>query len=180
MGIWPRVAKWAFGRGWVKCRGVSEAGLRDGRAAHDAVHRRFGQVHAPGGGGTPGLATAHVLWMLSSTFTFAPLLSTATDHPFSSVAGGGGLGPFPRALDNLSGLHALSPWLPVTDAGTTLWTGFFTSPIRTAGLAHAALVQGAYAGVFLIAAVVDSADRTCSPEPREGIPGETRLSQRLQ
>jgi hypothetical protein len=118
--------------------------------------------------------------MLSSTFTFAPLLSTATDHPFSAVAGGGGLGPFSRALDNLSGLHALSPLLPVTTAGSTLWTGFFTSPIQTAGLAHGALVQGAYAGVFLIAAAVDSADRTCSPEPREGIPGDTRLSERLQ
>ena len=48
----------------------------------------------------------------------------------------------------------LSPPSPVTDAGTALWTGFFTSPMQTAGRAHPALVQGAYAGVFLMAAVV--------------------------
>jgi ABC-type transport system involved in multi-copper enzyme maturation permease subunit len=92
--------------------------------------------------------------MLGSTFAFALLLSTLTDRPFSAVAGGVGLGLFSRALDNIPGLHALSPWLPVTDAGTTLWTGFFTRPIQTAGLAHALLVQGAYTGVFLAAALI--------------------------
>ena len=44
--------------------------------------------------------------------------------------------------------------LPVTDAGTTLWTGFFTRPMHTAGLAHAVLVQAVYTGVFLIAATI--------------------------
>jgi ABC-2 type transport system permease protein len=101
-----------------------------------------------------GLATAYVLWMLSSTFAFALLLSTLTDRPFSAVAGGVGLGLFSRALDNIPGLHALSPWLPVTDAGTTLWIGFFTRPIQTAGLAHALLVQTAYTGVFLAGALL--------------------------
>ncbi len=100
------------------------------------------------------LASAYVLFMLSSTFAFALLLSTFTDRPFSAVAGGVGLGLFSRALDNIPGLHALSPWLPVTDAGTTLWTGFFTRPIQTAGLAHALLVQVAYTSVFLTAALI--------------------------
>jgi ABC-2 type transport system permease protein len=99
------------------------------------------------------LASAYVLWMLSSTFAFALLLSTFTDRPFSAVAGGVGLSLFSRALDNIPGLHALGPWLPVTDAGTTLWTGFFTRPIQTAGLAHALLVQAGYAAVFLAAAL---------------------------
>lgn len=100
------------------------------------------------------LATAYVLWMLSSTFAFALLLSTLTDRPFSAVAGGVGLGLFSRALDNIPGLHALSPWLPVTDSSSTLWTGFFTRPMHTAGLAHAVLVQAAYTAVFLSAAVM--------------------------
>jgi hypothetical protein len=78
--------------------------------------------------------------MLSSTFAFALLLSTLTERSFGAVGGGVGLGLFSRALDNIPGLHALSPWLPVTDAGTTLWTGFFTRPMKTARLAHAVLV----------------------------------------
>jgi ABC-2 type transport system permease protein len=100
------------------------------------------------------LATVYVLWTLSSTFAFALLLSTLTDRPFSAVAGGVGLGLFSRALDNIPGLHGLSPWLPVTDAGTTLWTGFFTRPIQTAGMTHVILVQAAYTAVFLTLAAV--------------------------
>ncbi len=101
-----------------------------------------------------GIAVAYLLWMLSSTFAFALLLSTLTDRPFSAVAGGIGLGLFSRALDNIPGLHALSPWLPVTDSGTTLWTGFFTRPMQTSGIAHALLVQTAYTAVFLAAALI--------------------------
>jgi ABC-2 type transport system permease protein len=100
------------------------------------------------------LATGYVLLTLSSTFAFAFLLSTLTTRPFSAVAGGVGLSLFSRALDNVPGLHALSPWLPVTDHGTTLWTGFFTSPVQTAGMLHTLAVQAAYAAVFLAAAVV--------------------------
>jgi len=100
------------------------------------------------------LATAYTVWMLGSTFAFALLLSTLTARPFSAVAGGIGLGLFSRALDNVPGLHALSPWLPVTDSGTTLWTGFFTRPMHTPGLVHAVLVQAAYTAAFLTAAVV--------------------------
>jgi hypothetical protein len=111
---------------------------------------------------------------------FALLLSTVTDRPFSAVAGGVGLGLFSRALDNLSRLHALSPGLPVTDAGTAFWTGFFTSPMQTAVRARPALVQGAYAGVFLIAAVVEGSRSDVLASAREGIPGDTRLSQRRQ
>lgn len=106
----------------------------------------------PAGLARLALATVYVMWMLSSTFAFALLLSTLTVRPFSAVAGGVGLGLFSRALDNIPGLHALSPWLPVTDAGTTLWTGFFARPIQTAGIAHAVLVQAVYTGVFLTAA----------------------------
>jgi hypothetical protein len=65
------------------------------------------------------------------------------------VAGGVGFTLVSRALDNVPGLHAVSPWLPVTDAGTTLWTGFFTRPMQTAGVAHALEVQAVYTAVFL-------------------------------
>jgi ABC-2 type transport system permease protein len=95
------------------------------------------------------LATAFVLASLSSTFAFALLLSTLSARPFSAVAGGVGLGLFSRALDNVPGLHALSAWLPVTDAGTTLWTGLFTRPMETAGMARALEVQAAYVTLFL-------------------------------
>jgi ABC-2 type transport system permease protein len=101
-----------------------------------------------------GLATAFVLGTLTSTFAFALMLSTFTVRPFSAVAGGVGLSLFSRALDNVPGLHPLSPWLPVTDSGTTLWTGFFTRPMQTAGLAHVLEVQAAYAAVFLAVALV--------------------------
>jgi ABC-2 type transport system permease protein len=99
------------------------------------------------------LATVFVMATLTSTFAFALMLSTLTVRPFSAVAGGVGLSLFSRALDNVPGLHALSPWLPVTDSGTTLWTGFFTRPMQTAGLAHVLEVQAAYVVVFLAAAL---------------------------
>jgi ABC-2 type transport system permease protein len=100
-----------------------------------------------------GLATAFVLGALTSTFAFAFMLSTFTDRPFSAVAGGVGLSLFSRALDNVPGLHSLSPWLPVTDSGTTLWTGFFTRPMQTAGLAHVLEVQAGYLAIFLAVAL---------------------------
>jgi ABC-2 type transport system permease protein len=100
-----------------------------------------------------GLATAYVLGTLTSTFAFALLLSTFTVRPFSAVAGGVGLGLFSRALDNVPGLHALGPWLPVSDSGTSLWTGFFTRPMQTAGVAHVLELQAAYCAVFLGAAL---------------------------
>lgn len=99
-----------------------------------------------------GLATAFVLGTLASTFAFALMLSTFTDRPFSAVAGGVGLGLFSRALDNVPGLHSLSPWLPVTDSGTTLWTGFFTRPMQTGGMAHVLEVQAGYTAAFLAVA----------------------------
>jgi ABC-2 type transport system permease protein len=95
------------------------------------------------------LASCFIVWSLSSTFAFALLLSTVTTSPFSAVAGGLGFTLVSRALDNVPGLHALSPWLPVTDANSTLWTGFFTRPMQTAGLAHALEVQAVYTAVFL-------------------------------
>jgi hypothetical protein len=55
--------------------------------------------------------------------------------------------------------RGLSPWLPVTDSGTTLWTGFFTNPIQTAGLAHTLEVQAAYTTGFLVIAAVHFARR---------------------
>jgi ABC-2 type transport system permease protein len=100
-----------------------------------------------------GLATAFVLGTLASTFAFAFMLSTFTVRPFSAVAGGVGLSLFSRALDNVPGLHALSPWLPVTDSGTTLWTGFFTRPMQTASLAHVLEVQAGYVAIFLAVAL---------------------------
>jgi ABC-2 type transport system permease protein len=100
-----------------------------------------------------GLATAFVMGTLTSTFAFAFMLSTFTVRPFSAVAGGVGLSLFSRALDNVPGLHSLSPWLPVTDRGTTLWTGFFTRPMQTAGLAHVLEVQAGYVAVFLAIAL---------------------------
>ncbi|MGC2372245.1 MAG: ABC transporter permease [Solirubrobacteraceae bacterium] len=101
-----------------------------------------------------GLSTAYVLGTLTSTFAFALLLSTLSARPFSAVAGGVGLGLFSRALDNIPGLHGLSPWLPVSDAGSNLWTGFFTQPIHTGGMAHAMAVQACYTALFLAAAVL--------------------------
>lgn len=89
---------------------------------------------------------------LASTFAFALLLSTLTASPFAAVAGAVGLGLVSRALDNVAGLHALGPWLPLTDGGSSLWTGLFFSPVQLDGLAQQALVQGLYAAAFLAAA----------------------------
>jgi ABC-2 type transport system permease protein len=102
--------------------------------------------------GLTALATGYVLATLTSTFAFALLLSTWTDRPFSAVAGGVGFALVSRALDNVPGLHGLSQWLPVTDTGTTLWTGFFTRPAQTSGVAHVLEVQAAYTAVLLGAA----------------------------
>jgi ABC-2 type transport system permease protein len=99
-----------------------------------------------------GLAAAYVLATLSSVFAFALLLSTLTVRPFSAVAGAVGLALVSRALDNVPGLHALSPWLPVTDEGGNLWTGFFTQPMSTSGIMHVLVVQAIYAALFLLAA----------------------------
>jgi ABC-2 type transport system permease protein len=101
-----------------------------------------------------GLASAFVLASLASTFAFALLLSTLTVRPFSAVAGAVGFGLVSRALDNVPGLHALSPWLPVTDEAGNLWTGFFTRPMQTAGIPHALLVQALYTGAFAACALV--------------------------
>lgn len=103
--------------------------------------------------GRLALATLYVLATLSSTFAFALLLSTLTTRPFSAVAGAVGLGLVSRALDNVPGLHALSPWLPLTDESSNLWTGFFTNPMQTGGVGHALLVQGLYTAVFAGGAV---------------------------
>jgi len=99
-------------------------------------------------------AAAFILATLASTFAFAFFLSTLTTRPFSAVAGGVGLSLVSRALDNVPGLHALSPWLPVTDSGTTAWTGFFTSPPQTTDVVHTLVVQAVYSAGFLIAAFV--------------------------
>jgi ABC-2 type transport system permease protein len=100
-----------------------------------------------------GLATAYVLATLTSTFAFALLLSTLSARPFSAVAGAVGLGLVSRALDNVPGLHSLSPWLPVTNEGSNLWTGFFTQPMSTSGIMHVLVVQAIYTIVFLLAAI---------------------------
>jgi ABC-2 type transport system permease protein len=98
------------------------------------------------------LALAYVLATLTSTFAFSLLLSTMTSRPFSAVAGGVGFGLFSRALDNIPGLHALSAWLPMTDSGTSLWSGFFARPEQFAGVGHALAVQAGYTAIFLAAA----------------------------
>jgi ABC-2 type transport system permease protein len=102
--------------------------------------------------GRLALAAALVAGTMGSTFAFALLLSTLTTRPFSAVAGGVGLGLVSRALDNVPGLHLLGPWLPLTDAGSTLWMGLFLDPVQVDGLAHLALVQAAYTALFLGAA----------------------------
>ena len=102
--------------------------------------------------GRVALAAAMIAAGLASTFAFALLLSTLTASPFAAVAGGVGLGLVSRALDNVAGLQALGPWLPVTDGGSTLWTGLFFSPVQLDGLPQQALVQAAYAAAFLAAA----------------------------
>ena len=99
-----------------------------------------------------GLATGLVALSMVSTFAFTLFLSTLTDSPFGAVAGGIGLGLVSRALDNIPSLHALGPWLPMTDAGTTAWTALFLRPVNLDGVAHLAVVQALYGAVFLAAA----------------------------
>jgi ABC-type transport system involved in multi-copper enzyme maturation permease subunit len=70
------------------------------------------------------------------------------------VAGGVLFGLVSRALDNIPGLHAMTPWLPLTDKGTDVWNGIFFRPTDWSGLPHLALVQGGYAIVLLSAAAV--------------------------
>jgi ABC-2 type transport system permease protein len=98
------------------------------------------------------IATLIVAVSLTSTFAFGLLLSTSTRSAFAAAAGAVGLGIVSRALDNIPGLSALGPWLPMTDAGTTLWTGAFTSPTTLTGLPQLVWVQTAYTAVFLFAA----------------------------
>jgi ABC-2 type transport system permease protein len=98
------------------------------------------------------VTTGFVLCSMASTFAFALFVSTLTDRAFSAVAAGVGLGLVSRALDNIPGLHSLSPWLPVTDSGTSAWTGLFTSPAQSGPIAHALIVQLAYGAAFLVAA----------------------------
>lgn len=95
------------------------------------------------------LAGAFVTATLASVFSFSLLLSTVAREPFVAVAGGIGLALVSRALDNIPGLHALSPWLPATDAGTSAWSGFFTSPMQLGAAGHALAVQAVYSAVFL-------------------------------
>jgi len=99
--------------------------------------------------GRIGLATAVVAGTMTATFSFAALCSTLTDRPFSAVAGGVLLTFVSRALDNIPGLHALGPWLPVTDKGTGLWTEVLFQPANFSGYPHLVLVQAAYAVAFL-------------------------------
>lgn len=98
------------------------------------------------------LATALLLLTTASTFAFAVFPSTLTASPFAAVAGAVGLGLASRALDNVPGLNVLGAWLPLTDSGSTLWTGLFFQPMKLDGLGHLMLVQGLYTTVFLGAA----------------------------
>ena len=98
------------------------------------------------------LATVIVAGVMLSTFSFAILCSVLTDRPFSAVAGAVLLVFVSRALDNVPGLHALGPWLPITDKGTGLWTEVLFQPTGLAGLPHLAIVQVVYVVLFLGAA----------------------------
>jgi len=102
--------------------------------------------------GRVNLASVIVAGTMLSTFAFAILCSVLTDRPFSAVAGGVLFTFVSRALDNIPGLHALGPWLPITDNGTGLWTGVFFKPTDLGGIFHLAIVQIVYAGAFLVAA----------------------------
>ena len=98
------------------------------------------------------LASGLVACAMASTFAFGLLLSTVTSRPFSAMAGAVGLGLASRALDNVPRLHALGPWLPLTDGSTTLWTGLFFRHVDAGAVGHLLLVQGLYAAAFLAAA----------------------------
>ncbi len=110
---------------------------------------------------TPGTALARIMIAtgivaisMVSIFAFSILCSTVTDRPFSAIAGGVFFAFVSRALDNIPGLHALEPWLPVTDRGSGVWTGVFFKSIGPSGLPHLLVVQACYAAAFLIAAWV--------------------------
>jgi ABC-2 type transport system permease protein len=107
---------------------------------------------APQAGARILLAVGFIVCTLTSTFGFAFLCSTLSTRAFSAVAGGIGLSLFSRALDNVPGLHALGPWLPVTDSGTTLWTGFFASPLQAPDIGRVLAVQALYTALFMAAA----------------------------
>jgi len=100
------------------------------------------------------LAVVVVTGTMLSTFAFAFLCSTLTDRAFSAVAGGVLFGLVSRSLDNIPGLHALTPWLPLTDKGTDVWNGIFFQPTEWSGLPHLALVQGVYTVLLLLPAFV--------------------------
>jgi ABC-2 type transport system permease protein len=120
---------------------------------HTTAFSYAAATFAPGDAlGRIALGAAMIAAGLASTFAFALLLSTLTASPFAAVAGGVGLSLVSRALDNVAGLHALGPWLPLTDGGSALWTGLFFSPVQLDGLGQQALVQVVYAAVFLAAA----------------------------
>jgi ABC-type transport system involved in multi-copper enzyme maturation permease subunit len=91
---------------------------------------------------------------MASTFGFAILCSTLTDRPFAAVAGGVLLSFVSRSLDNIPGLHALGPWLPMTNYGAGLWTQVLFQPADLGGYPHLAVVQAAYTVVFLVGAGV--------------------------
>jgi ABC-2 type transport system permease protein len=93
-----------------------------------------------------------ILISTSSVFTFSLLLSTVTEYSFAAIAGGIGLVFTSRALDNIPGLNALSPWLPVTDAGTTAWTGLFDRPVQSGPIGHLVVVEAVYSAVFIAVA----------------------------
>lgn len=102
--------------------------------------------------GTLALATALVAGMMASTLAFGLFLSTLTRSPFAAAAGAVGFGLASRALDNVPGLSALSPWLPMTDSGTSAWTGLFLQQPGWDVLGRLLAVQAAYSAVFLAAA----------------------------
>ncbi len=104
--------------------------------------------------GRIGLATAVVALTMSSTFAFAILCSTLTDRPFAAVTGGALLSFVSRSLDNIPGLHALGPWLPMTNRGAGLWTQVLFRPTDFSGYPRLALVQAVYTAVFLTVAWV--------------------------
>jgi ABC-2 type transport system permease protein len=102
--------------------------------------------------GRIGLASGVVAVTMASTFAFAILCSTLTDRPFTAVAGGVLLSFVSRSLDNIPGLHALGPWLPMTNRGAGLWTQVLFLPSDFSSYPHLFAVQAVYSALFLGAA----------------------------